>query len=81
MRVESSSKEAKPPFTASILRKRRRSILQLDPNPNRLVPLSTLLTIDDSFLLALNEDLVEWIVSDGMRQTLDPFVLLFFCGC
>lgn len=37
---------------------------------------SRLLTVENCLLLALNEDVVEWIVRDGMRETFDPFVLL-----
>lgn len=54
--------------------------MQLDSYPNRLVSTCSLLTINDGLLLTLYENLVEGIVSDGMRETLDPFVLLFLGG-
>lgn len=40
-----------------------------------------LLTLDDSLLLSLHKDLIEWIVCNGMPQTLDPLVLLLLGRC
>lgn len=42
---------------------------------------SVLLTLDDSLLLSLHKDLIEWIVCNGMPQTLDPLVLLLLGRC
>lgn len=47
-------------------------------HPNRTFVEHSSLTVDDSLLLALNKNLVEWIVCDGVRETFDPLVFLIF---
>lgn len=45
-----------------------------------LILVRALLTVHDGFLLTLHQNLVKWIVGDGMRKTFDPLIFLLNCG-